>query len=86
LELWVGTWNGIVEDDNAAWLRFYDADGNLVLLPEEAEKQRADSEQQRADSERQARFNAIPQLREMGLSVEQIAQALSLSVEEVENY
>ena len=84
LNLWVGTWNGIVEDDNAVWLRFYDADGNLVLLPEEAQKQRADSEQQRADSERQARLNAIPQLREMGLSIEQIAQALSLSVEEVE--
>ena len=43
-------------------------------------------EKQRADSERQARLNVILQLREMGLSIEQIAQALSLSLEEVENY
>ena len=91
LGLWVGTWNGMVEDDNGIWLRFYDGEGNVILLPEEAqqqradaEQQRADAEQQRADAERQARLSAIPQLLEMGLSKEQIAQALSLSSEEVE--
>lgn len=78
LELWVGTWNGMVEDDSAVWLRFYDREGNVVLLPEEAQ-------QQRADAERQARLNAVPQLRAMGLDAEQIAQALSLSVEEVDD-
>jgi predicted transposase YdaD len=69
-----------------------------VLLPEEAEQQRADAERQRAnveqqradaerqraDAERQARLNAVSQLLQMGLSVEQVAQTLSLSVEEVQ--
>lgn len=53
LELWLGTWTGIVEDDNTTWLRFYDRDGNLVLLPGEAERQRAEAERQRAETERQ---------------------------------
>lgn len=91
LKLWLGTWQGKIEDDDAAWLRFYDEAGNLVLLPEEAEQQRADAEQQRAnaeqqraDAERQARLNAAPQLLQMGMSVEQVAQILSLTVEEVQ--
>jgi Uma2 family endonuclease len=49
LGLWVGNWQGMVEDDNAVWPRFYDEAGNVVLLPEEAERQRADTQQQRAD-------------------------------------
>jgi len=49
LGLWLGIWNGTVEDDNNAWLRFYDADGNLVLLPEEAQQQRAEAQQQRVE-------------------------------------
>ncbi|WP_127086020.1 Uma2 family endonuclease [Dulcicalothrix desertica] len=84
LHLWLGTWKGVIEDDDAVWLRFYDEVGNLVLLPEEAEQQRADTEQQRADAERQARLDAVSQLLQMGLSVEQVAQALSLTVQEVE--
>lgn len=40
--LWLGTWQGTVEDDTTAWLRFYDTFENLVLLPEEAERQRAE--------------------------------------------
>ena len=53
LGLWLGTWQGTVEDDTTQWLRFYDSDENLILLPEEAERQRADQEQQRADQEQQ---------------------------------
>jgi Uma2 family endonuclease len=99
LRLWLGTWKGIIEDDDAVWLRFYDEAGNLVLLPEEAEQQRADAEQQRADTEqqradaeqqradaeRQARLDAVPQLLQMGLNTEQVAQALLLTVQEVED-
>lgn len=91
LRLWLGTWKGVIEDDDAVWLRFYDEAGNLVLLPEEAEQQRADTQQQRADTqqqradaERQARLDAVSQLLQMGLSIEQVAQALSLTVQEVE--
>jgi Uma2 family endonuclease len=46
LQLWLGTWEGSIrrEPPNGTchWLRFYDVDGNLVLLPEEAAQQRAD--------------------------------------------
>lgn len=66
LGLWVGIWNGVVEDDNHSWLRFYDRDGNVVLLPAEAEKQRADVEQQRADAEQQRAERLAAKLRELG--------------------
>ncbi len=52
LGLWLGTWNGELMKENASWLRFYDAEGNLVLLPEEVavqEQERADRQQERAD-------------------------------------
>ncbi|NER99804.1 MAG: hypothetical protein F6J86_39360 [Symploca sp. SIO1B1] len=49
----------------------------------EQESQRAEQESQRAEQEAQARHDAIPRLLELGLSVEQVAAALSLSVEEV---
>jgi predicted transposase YdaD len=42
------------------------------------------NKRQRADVEKQARLNAVPQLLKMGLNVEQVAQTLSLTVEEVE--
>jgi len=49
----------------------------------EQESQRAEQESQRAEQESQARRDAIPRLLALGLSVEQVAQALNLSVEEV---
>ncbi len=53
LGLWLGTWEGIIEDKSAVWLRFYNPEGNLILLPEEAERQRAETERQQAETERQ---------------------------------
>ncbi len=47
------------------------------------ERQRANQEHQRANQERQSRLNAVSSLLGMGLSAEQVAEALSLSVEEV---
>jgi DNA-binding CsgD family transcriptional regulator len=44
----------------------------------------AQQEAQRAEQERQARQEAIPRLLALGLSLEQIAQALGLSVAEVQ--
>jgi Uma2 family endonuclease len=49
LELWLGTWSGVIEDDPSIWLRFYDQSGNLVLLPEEASQQQAQAAQARAE-------------------------------------
>jgi predicted transposase/invertase (TIGR01784 family) len=50
----------------------------------ESESQRAEAESQRADRAEQTQQDAIPRLLSMGLTVEQVAQALSLSVEEVQ--
>lgn len=65
--LWVGPWQGTVLNRPAIWLRFFTAQGELVLTPNEAsrllaetaqqsleaERQRAEIEKQRADSEKQ---------------------------------
>ncbi len=53
LGLWLGTWHGTYLGTNRVWLRFYDENGNLLLLPEEAEARRADTEARRADAEAQ---------------------------------
>jgi len=45
LGLWLGTWSGTIERVEAVWLRFYDAVGNLVLLPEEAASRQGGSRQ-----------------------------------------
>ena len=50
LGLWVGTWTGKYQGDEATWLRFYDADGRLVLTAAEAEQRNAQSERQRAEA------------------------------------
>lgn len=42
LGLWLGPWAGTIDRETLVWLRFYDADGQLVLLPEEAVQQRAE--------------------------------------------
>jgi len=43
LGLWLGTWSGEIQRETAVWLRFYDGDGKLVPLPEEAAEQRAEA-------------------------------------------
>jgi len=46
-------WPGIYKNVQATWLRWATWDGELLLLPEEAEAQRAAAETQRADAEAQ---------------------------------
>jgi Uma2 family endonuclease len=49
LGFWLGTWEGDVERDPTIWLRFYDKEGNLVLLPEEAAQLKADEAELKAE-------------------------------------
>jgi len=55
LELGLGVWEGKFQesDEQQVWLRWYDSTGNWVLLPEELERQRADSEIREKELERQ---------------------------------
>ncbi|AFY45509.1 protein of unknown function DUF820 [Nostoc sp. PCC 7107] len=50
LSLWLGTWDGTVDRETAIWLRFYDADGNLIPLPEEAAQAKAEAAQAQAEA------------------------------------
>jgi len=72
LGLELGLWQGKYQNQTQQWLRWWDEQGNLLLIGSE-----------KAAAERQARLGAVPRLRSLDLSVEQIAEALSLSVEEV---
>lgn len=78
----LGLWQGSYQNQTLLWLRWWDSDGNLLLTGTE----RAAVEQQRADTEAQARRDAIPRLLGMGLNIEQVAEALGLSLEEVTQY
>jgi predicted transposase YdaD len=65
-------------------LQLYRPDGERFLTYTEISRN-AEQERQRAELAEQARRDAIPRLLQMNLSIEQIAQALALSVEEVRN-
>ncbi len=58
LGFWLGTWEGTLQQEKATWLRFFDGDGNLILLPEEM----AQIQGQRAEEERQRAEEAISEL------------------------
>jgi Uma2 family endonuclease len=53
LGLWLGTWEGTVDREpptsTCHWLRFYNRQQNLVLLPEEAAQQQLEQERQRSE-------------------------------------
>ena len=72
LGFWLGTWSGTIDREEAIWLRFYDTEGNLVLLPEEAERQKAESAEQRAESAEQRAERLAERLRALGLDPEEL--------------
>jgi len=85
----LGLWQGSYQNQTQLWLRWWDEQGNLLLIGDERaalERSRAEQERQRADNAELLRRDAIPRLLAMGLSVEQVAQALSLTVAEVISY
>jgi hypothetical protein len=49
LEVWLGPWRGLFLGREDTWLRFYNVEGHLVLLLEEAAVQRAEVAEQRAE-------------------------------------
>jgi Uma2 family endonuclease len=82
----LGLWQGTYQNQTQLWLRWWDKEGNLLLIGSERaeiEHERAQQERERAEVAEKAQQDAIPRLLELGLSVEQVASALSLSVEQV---
>ena len=89
----LGLWQGSYQNQTMLWLRWWDEEGNLLLIGDERaqlerlrgeqQRERAESAEQARQAEFQARRDAIPRLLGMGLSAEQVAEALNLSGEEV---
>ena len=77
IQLGLGVWQGSYQKITEQWLRWYDAAGNWILIPEEAqrqqaeqvavERQRAEREKQRAERERQRADRLLAQLRALGV-------------------
>lgn len=70
LELFLGVWQGERLAQTLHWLRWWDADGNLLLWSSEqaeAERQRAEAERQRAEAERQRADRMAELLRAQGI-------------------
>ena len=83
-------WDGEFEGRSDNWLRWCDRDKNILLTGDERadqEQQRADQEQQRADQEHlkteRIKQAAIAQFLKLGLTPEQIAETLSLPIDEI---
>ncbi len=89
LEVELGLWSGSYQNQAQLWLRWWDTSGNMLLIGSEraeTERERAETEHERAETVEKAQRDAIPRLLELGLNIEQIASALSLSVEEVQSH
>ena len=69
LGLWLGLWEGTIKRETATWLRFYDRQGNLVLLGEEREQRRAELAEQRVEQERQEKERLKQLLIENGINL-----------------
>ena len=68
----LGLWQGSYQNQTQLWLRWWDNEGNLLLIGDE-----------RAQWAEQTIQDAVPRLLGMGLSTQQVAEALGLTVEEV---
>jgi Uma2 family endonuclease len=70
LELGLGVWQGTYQSTAGLWLRWYDAQGAWIPLPEERaeqEHQRAEQERNRAEQEHQRAEQFAARLRELGI-------------------
>jgi hypothetical protein len=88
----LGLWQGSYQNQEQLWLRWWDDQGKLLLIGDERarlEQQRAEQAEAQLAQERQqveqTRREAIAKLIHLGLSPEQIADSLSVSVAEVQS-
>jgi Uma2 family endonuclease len=78
----LGLWYGSYQNQTQLWLRWWNNQGNLLLTGNE----QAEQQKQRAERAEQALNQAIYRLLGMGLNLEQVAEALNLTLEEVKQY
>lgn len=66
----LGLWHGSYQNQTQLWLRWWDSEGNLLLIGEETarlERQRAEQERQRAEQAEQKAAKLAERLRAMGI-------------------
>jgi len=69
LGLWLGTWEGTLTKEKAVWARFFDREGNLILLSQEL----AEQERERADRA-EADLQALrDRLQDMGIDPDRLS-------------
>ncbi|BAQ66207.1 hypothetical protein GM3709_2972 [Geminocystis sp. NIES-3709] len=66
VDLWLAPWEGVMKRQTAHWLRFYDKNENLVLLPSEEAQQEAQLAQQEAQLAQEKYERLATRLRELG--------------------
>ena len=64
----LGIWQGEYDEMNLPWLRWWDSEGNLLLIGEE----RAREERLRAEEEKQRADRLAAKLREMGINPDEV--------------
>lgn len=76
LGLWLGTWTGSVQREpptgTCEWLRFYDAQGNLILLPDEQAQQQLEQERSRAEQAEAQLEQVREQLQARGIDPDEV--------------
>ncbi|MEL6457393.1 MAG: Uma2 family endonuclease [Cyanobacteria bacterium J06621_15] len=68
MQVELGIWQGLYQNAELPWLRWWDAEGNLLLTGDERakiERDRAEFERQRAEDERQKREKLVDKLRNL---------------------
>ncbi len=86
LGLGLGVWQGCYQGAEGRWLRWYDAVGEWISTNSEAKQfaQLQTTIERSARTQAEAKLTAaIPQLIGLGLSIEQVAQSLELTIAEV---
>lgn len=79
LQLWLGPWEGEIERHPGNWLRFFDREENLILLPNEfaaLETQRANQAMETAQVEQERANQAIAQAELEKQRADRLAQKL----------
>jgi Uma2 family endonuclease len=79
LALGLGVWQGFHQGFEGRWLRWYDAAGEWIPSAPEAQQ----TAETALAAERSARRSAVPRLVSLGLTPDQIAETIGLSLEEV---
>ena len=85
LKLGLGIWSGVFEGVSGNWLRWCNRTGNWLLTDTEQSEQQAAQERSAKEQAQAQLLQAARNLLETGMDIEQVAQLLGLSQEQVKS-